>query len=541
MMRQLAASIAVTVMVLAASTNAVAAPEWLPIVRMTPPSGDETTSQSPTLAVDAAGDVLLTWVTLDYPKNDPPILKAVLRRATEREWPQPVSLGSSYSGTGDVVSALDDKGDATLAFTNGAWVQTTSRLSSDGIWREHVTLSSNPYLILSEGLATNGDGAAIVGWAGEIPDDHVGVSARPSASGNWSPGADLFTPTRDCNLPVVSPPGVAIDRAGNAIVVWTCWKTGASRESSQVVEASFRRGVTGLWAAPVVLATPKDSVTSRTEVAFDAAGNATVIWTTDGEVVAAYRTLDGVWSQPSILTDPRAGQGAQPQLRLDDAGNAVVAWYDAYSVDSAVRSAATGSWGTVADLSTGTSRIFSAPKLATDRHGNAVAVWSDGEWTKGSTLWSALRPAATGRWQAPVRLTEANASEYAIDPIVGIDGSGNAVVAWQQFGLSPSVIAIRELRANGPILERVAIPKRGIARKNVRFAVQPVPWGAPLATRPRWLFGDGRTASGLTVTHAYRRAGTYTVTVSQVDSTGARTTASKTTSIVRPLSKKHRR
>jgi DNA/RNA endonuclease G (NUC1) len=49
-----------------------------------------------------------------------------------------------------------------------------------------------------------------------------------------------------------------------------------------------------------------------------------------------------------------------------------------------------------------------------------------------------------------------------------------------------------------------------------------------------WTFGDGTTASGATVAHAYRRGGRYTVTLTVTDTRGLKTVATTTATILTP-------
>jgi PKD repeat protein len=108
---------------------------------------------------------------------------------------------------------------------------------------------------------------------------------------------------------------------------------------------------------------------------------------------------------------------------------------------------------------------------------------------------------------------------------VTIDGSDNAVAAWST-SREEGLISVADLRASGPVLAKVAIPTRARARASVRFSAEPAPWPAPLAGRPRWTFGDGGSAAGERVTHTYRRPGSYTVSVTQADASGAASSAS---------------
>ena len=64
------------------------------------------------------------------------------------------------------------------------------------------------------------------------------------------------------------------------------------------------------------------------------------------------------------------------------------------------------------------------------------------------------------------------------------------------------------------------------------FSVEPVPWAAPIAGAPRWLFGDGGSATGARVTHVYRRPGRYRVKVTS-DTLGNATIATRAVRIGR--------
>jgi PKD domain len=64
--------------------------------------------------------------------------------------------------------------------------------------------------------------------------------------------------------------------------------------------------------------------------------------------------------------------------------------------------------------------------------------------------------------------------------------------------------------------------------------VVPDAWSAVLVGQPRWRFGDGGSASGETVVHAYVRAGRYDVTVSQADAAGRTSTSATAVDVVAP-------
>ena len=58
------------------------------------------------------------------------------------------------------------------------------------------------------------------------------------------------------------------------------------------------------------------------------------------------------------------------------------------------------------------------------------------------------------------------------------------------------------------------------------------PWAGLLAGEPRWQFGDGGSAAGDSVAHAYARAGRYTVSVFAADSAGGVSTVTATVTVI---------
>jgi hypothetical protein len=81
------------------------------------------------------------------------------------------------------------------------------------------------------------------------------------------------------------------------------------------------------------------------------------------------------------------------------------------------------------------------------------------------------------------------------------------------------------------VLTAVTVPTTARVGTTASFALARRPWASPLAGAPLWHFGDGKTATGTHVTHAYQAAGTFTVTVSQSDLSGGKSTALRHVSV----------
>lgn len=162
------------------------------------------------------------------------------------------------------------------------------------------------------------------------------------------------------------------------------------------------------------------------------------------------------------------------------------------------------------------------PDLAVDAAGDAIATW---EVYRGEDV---LIDAAIGRggtsWQAPVTISEPGRD--ASHPQVSVDAAGDATAIWQRYVPPPYTIEAAGYQAGGLALEDLSIPVGGRAGEPLAFSVSPLEVWAALA-RTTWSFGDGSSAEGTEVTHAYAAAGKYTASVTSEDVLGNLTTASR--------------
>jgi hypothetical protein len=115
-----------------------------------------------------------------------------------------------------------------------------------------------------------------------------------------------------------------------------------------------------------------------------------------------------------------------------------------------------------------------SPAVAIARDGRAVAVWEGGSATA-ATLQASVRPPG-GQWSTAVTL----ATDYG-QPVIGIDGSGNAIAAWVA---ASGAIDTASLPAGGTWTRVKTLAARGQA---VNLAVNStgaaiVTWGTRFAT-----------------------------------------------------------
>jgi len=280
-------------------------------------------------------------------------------------------------------------------------------------------------------------GNAIAVW--EFGDDGsrvIQTSRYNALTAVWSAVKDLTS------LNDASEPQVAMDEAGNAIAVWVL-DDGTNRN----IQTSR---YTDMWSAVETLSTATVAGESaiQPQVAMDEAGNAIVVWEFyDGSKrdiqASRYNVTTGMWSdEVETLSTAGAGEYAYgPQVAMDEAGNAISVWmFDDGSNESIQTSrynVTTGVWSEVETLSTADPGIDAAePQVAMNAAGDAVAVWKLNNGDKGKVQ-TKRYSILTDSWSA----TEIVLATSGDDPGVAMDFAGNAIAVWElEYGDGGEVV-----------------------------------------------------------------------------------------------------
>ncbi len=229
-------------------------------------------------------------------------------------------------------------------------------------------------------------------------------------------------------------PQVAVDRRGNATVVWTRFDGSHER-----IQSSFRPYFSGFEAAETISLAGQGA--SGPQVAVDHSGNAIAVWTrSDGaklRVQSAYRSKWRSFRAPETLSD--AGQDAfEPQVTLDGQGDAIAVWTRFDGTNTRIQAGFRPRgffFGGAQTLSPETIPA-SEPQVAADEEGNAIAVWTA---LVGGNLrvQAAFKPDDENFGEAE---TISPAGSDAFQPQVGLDGDGDAVVVYTRFNGSNTII-----------------------------------------------------------------------------------------------------
>jgi PKD domain len=206
-----------------------------------------------------------------------------------------------------------------------------------------------------------------------------------------------------------------------------------------------------------------------------------------------------------------------PRAAISPAG-IVFAWADTPQLGRAqqmVRFYGTdGSGGSAPQPVGAESAGVGAAALAVAADGRALLAWTQLDRPGGAIgLLVAERPPG-GAFGIPVPIQSADAASAAL--AMADDGDGLAV--WTVGATAPYAMHVRGYDAAPPTLGGATIPASASVGAPAAFAASPFDMWGPLTTS--WSFGDGATATGASVTHAYARTGSFTATVTATDAVG---------------------
>lgn len=357
----------------------------------------------------------------------------------------------------------------------------------------------------------NAAGDAAVAWV-ETADDDATYRVRAALR----PAGEPFEPalTLASGLPSPTPlPDVAIDATGEATIVWGDGT--AIRHATMSVDGA---GSTGTVAAPVGPTQP--------QVGMSDAGETIVVWRGgDARIYGARRptTSDPFAAWPTAIS----GAGATaPRIATAPSGATAVTWLAAGSMIPFVR-------------------VYAATRTPGDDFGAPTAVSPDGELASAPTLAIAGTGASLIGWTAeftdvravagtpgdpsgPVETLSSGAT--ITTTATAADGAGNGLVAFvDQLDGSPEVV-VAGYDAAPPTIDALHVPAEGVAGTSIAMSVDAFDaWGWTAS----WDFGDGETATGATVEHAFA-PGEHDVRVTVTDPAGQTAEAGPVTVRVAP-------
>jgi len=240
----------------------------------------------------------------------------------------------------------------------------------------------------------------------------------------------------------VSHARLAVDPAGNAVVVWT-----RIADPDGTIKA---RTVTGSgFVGPSQTLSEPGQEAAQPHVATDASGNAVVAWacrcdSSGWQVQLRTRAANGSLGTLQTLTEPSRIR-PYPQVAVDPTGRAVVAWAGPEGIHARVRSV-DGTLGPDQTLST-TRGVFPPARVGMDQSGNAIVVWKESDGSNSGIQARVIT--ASGGLGSPQTLSAAGRNAW--EPQVAVGAGGNAVVVWQQDDGANWRIWVRAMTTTGTL------------------------------------------------------------------------------------------
>ena len=303
-------------------------------------------------------------------------------------------------------------------------------------------------------MAMDASGNAIIVWHQSDGAD-IQIFMSEYRNGSWDHPSDLDDNISPAGQSALNPQ-VAMDGAGNAIIVWQQFDGVAWR-----IFMSEYRG--GTWTHPSDLndrinLDGQDAV--NPQVAMDGAGNATIVWVQrdhatgyDKIYMSEYR--GGIWAHPLDVDDNINPDGIRaytsPQVAMDGSGNTIVVWQQSDGINDQIFMSEYrgGTWTHPSDLNDNISpdgQSAYSPKVAMGRSGDAVVVWE--QLQDGIERQIYKSEYRGGTWTHPSDLND-NISPDGLSayyPMVAMDGSGNTIVVWEQSDGISNQIFMSEYR-----------------------------------------------------------------------------------------------
>ena len=368
----------------------------------------------------------------------------------------------------------------------------------------------------------NGSGAAVAAWSRFDGAKTIVQAATRDPGGTFAPAADLSAAGEDAKNP-----RVAINDAGAAVVAWVRWNGMHDIAQTRV------RPANGGFAGVQDLSVAGQSA-SAPNVAIDPSGRATVVWVrSDGaqnRVQSRFMTAAGAPGAGVDDVSDAGDNGSNPSVAVDPSNTAVAVFGacptagGACAVKSAARPS-NGSFGAVQPISPPGDSLV-PPRVVIDRAGVATAVFAP--FSSNAQILLTRRP-ADGSFGDVQPISPVGGTSLV--PALAVDDEGNVLTGWVFSAAGPQVAQVSAYDAGPPSLT-VSVPGSTRAKRQVGMAATASDrLSSPAIT---WSFGDGATAFGPAVSHAYGAAGAFSVTVTATDAAGNASSAARSVVILAP-------
>ena len=484
------------------AADAHAAAVWLDPLNLRPAEPTIT----PDIAMNASGDIAATWVTVSG------VVQAAVRPAGGNFGP---IADLTAAGATNAHVAIDGSGGAVVvweipATSSPATVQASIH-PPGGPFGPTQNLSVVGEDAREPQVAMDPAGNAVATWlkGGTV----VQAAARAAGGSFFGPFTlTVMTPVAE---QAQQAPQVAMDRQGNAVVVWT--------NTDLRVRASMRRAGASFAGASFAGAAhvfQGGMGVQGAKVAMTSSGEAVAIWQTvtggGSSTINSSTSVGGAPFSTGALVSPMGQALTNPTVGVSASGEAIAVWQRTvspgnFSVQSAIRLG--GAWQTRADLpNVGSIPQSPRPQIAMNPAGDTIVTWF-GTTGVNAIVQALNRPAGGSFGSTPTNVSVAGVD--ARPPRTGIDDDGDGVAIWVRGGTAQ----LAGYDAAAPQLRGFSGPGSAVEDTSTAWSVTPVDvWSGVVFTR--WSFSDGAISDGASANHTFVNPGSYAATFVARDALG---------------------
>jgi hypothetical protein len=409
-------TLAVLCTVSAVFVPAAGAAPWSPPEEVSVPGGSASWSR---VGIDAAGDATAVWTRSDGLH----LLAQAATRPVGGSWGPPVDLSGASGNAESPAMAVDAAGNVVAAWKlrlAGSEAIETAYRPAGGAWEAPVAVEFGAAVVETPAVAIDEAGDAVLIWRQGVGGNHVILATSMPAGGLWASPVAISSSALNAEAP-----DVAMSPSGTAVAAWQ-----SSSGAASVVESNILP-LGGSWGGETAISLLA-TVTEPPHVVADTAGDFAAIWSRSGTgLVAELASMPaaGSWAAPEQISTPGLEAHA-PQLAIDSAGDAVAAWYrfdgSVGSVEGTNRVAG-GPWTSPVRLSP-IGAEAEAPQLAMSTSGLGQVVWSGWNEATHNYQLRGTQQRLDGAWKPSILISLER--EEAYGPHVALDRSGHAVVVW---------------------------------------------------------------------------------------------------------------
>jgi hypothetical protein len=294
----------------------------------------------------------------------------------------------------------------------------------------------------TQAMAPDGAGGVIITWHEYRTGTGYDVFAqRLSASGDplWTPGGvAISAAARDQAVPTIT-----ADGSGGAIIAWyddrnCCFNPDIF---AQRVDAS---GAVQWTANGVAICTAVKEQTWP-DIVTDGAGGAIIVWE-DGRIGGLQRDVFAQrisaagavqWAANGVALCNAANNQYIPKIISDGAGGAIATWHDfrisgvADIYVQRVNGAGVSQWTTNGVLLSGPASSEYSPVIIADGSGGAIVTWQDFRTGSGDIFAQRVNSTGTPQWTTDGVAISAAGWDVNGDAVT--DGAGGAIVTWHRI------------------------------------------------------------------------------------------------------------